>query len=198
MLTLSKLFFMAAAILKTALALNILTRITYNVEVASINEPAEFVFLNSISLQIFLHTYSLEFRILDWFVAVEYLLISKFVHLLLRGPTIWIDRGTRQTTFRDNTLCTPPANFSSLNEPRINLKTNIYDLKLLTGYSIFPFETRIRSTSNHSQRTTHELLMNKANRAHDLNNKFDNSFFCFEDGAGFTPSLVSEGLIIYQ
>lgn len=56
---------MAVAILKTALALNILTRMTYNVEVASINEPSEFVFLNSISLQIFLHTYGLEFRILD-------------------------------------------------------------------------------------------------------------------------------------
>lgn len=43
---------------------------TYNVEVASINEPSEFVFLNSISLQIFLHTYSLEFRILDWFGVI--------------------------------------------------------------------------------------------------------------------------------
>lgn len=82
---------------------------TYNVEVASINEPSEFVFLNSISLQIFLHTYGLEFRILDWFGVIpdflnfvsscsRVLLISKFVHLLLRSPTIWIDRGTRQTT----------------------------------------------------------------------------------------------------
>lgn len=46
--------------------------------------------------------------------------------------------------------------------------------------------------------TAKELLMNKANRAHDLNNKSDHSFFCFEDRAGFTSSLVSEGLIIYQ
>lgn len=43
---------------------------TYNVEVASINETSEFVFLNSISLQIFLHTYSLEFWILDWFGVI--------------------------------------------------------------------------------------------------------------------------------
>lgn len=32
--------------------------------------PQNLFFLNSISLQIFLHTYSLEFRILDWFGVI--------------------------------------------------------------------------------------------------------------------------------